>query len=577
MVQCENTAGSTTAISAGNIGLKDGATVLRSSAFAIYLSPSSPNNHKWWVGQAVEVSAPLNVVYTVTVLASQTGMNCESKIFAIAGVTASIVAGSSTACGTSDTTLATLISSGIAAGDNALITTFEMSNTGTPAARSIGAGDLKVKDPGGTAIGNNEFVMNFAGFGTTAGRYQTQLIPLFRVGDGANPTYGATCLASAGASINGLATIALVSLSPAGLAGAGFDGGSTAIGSSATTIGTLNPTNVPSGANVGVIASEQFADISSAVNIGVSANALQQAATSTGQTSNQFQETFPDNGGGEDGKGFALFNLFSAGSDNPSYRTQATASAASNLNGETKILIIRGTGTWSRSASDSYVFSDSPTRNGVSPRSISDSYTFSDLPQRMLQLGLAPADSFSFSDLAGSASSLPRSISDSFPISDLSSNQVLLSRVSSDLYSFAESAVRLVSFDRSAVDSLLLSEFSAGIVALSRGLVDDFGFADSALSNVQFTRAASDPFGFSDLTDRLAKLAGSASDTFSFSDLVARNLQIPTGLWMFLWLLLLLILLLLVLAIYQRRGSKGDSAREGQGNTPRGVLSIYAF
>jgi len=108
------------------------------------------------------------------------------------------------------------------------------------------------------------------------------------------------------------------------------------------TIATL-ATNIPSGSDAIVIASEQVDNTAAATNSILSGeDKLQQNDDGGTQTTNEYTLQYPVDGAGtDDGKCFALLNEFYPTPLYPTYKVKARAnSVPSYINGEAKILVL---------------------------------------------------------------------------------------------------------------------------------------------------------------------------------------------------------------------------------------------
>jgi len=119
-------------ITAGNLKLKNGSTVIASNEFEIKTG-SGDGKQPFHVLIARDAGAPANPTYDITALASGTGLNGEAKILVFNGLSSAIVDTGSVAIGTTRTVIGTATTT-FNAGDDVVIGTFGVSD---PAAGAI--------------------------------------------------------------------------------------------------------------------------------------------------------------------------------------------------------------------------------------------------------------------------------------------------------------------------------------------------------------------------------------------------------------------------------------------------------
>ena len=305
---------------------------------------------------ARDPGAAANQTYDVRATGSNTNTSGEVKILVINGPRASvgtaIPAGAVTVLptGGTATTVATLTTTfpGTAAVQNAvnlIVASVQIDATSGNNGRTIAAGGLRLMR-GATLIDSNQFQMVFRSNGNVNQEFSHLLVALDS-GAPANPTYSVTATPSNNNSFQAEAKIVAMQ----GPAGIFVDGGSVALGTAATTLGTAAtafPPLVP-GANVAVIATTQYvASVNAGGPFSIAAGAENVVYNAANQSINASQHFFcnTNTSNGEcDHIGDAMLWLqtFAAGNSrtSSSYAVRSAASAAASVNGETKILVIR--------------------------------------------------------------------------------------------------------------------------------------------------------------------------------------------------------------------------------------------
>lgn len=143
VVQLDNTAGGTRTISAGDLRLARGATLLSTNQFALNLARASRvNQGTAMLLLARDVGAPAGPVYTVSGMASNNGVNAEVKIAVLNGVLSDFLDGGSVAVATTATTMGALATT-FPAGENLVIASSQYENA-SGGARSILAGNERI-------------------------------------------------------------------------------------------------------------------------------------------------------------------------------------------------------------------------------------------------------------------------------------------------------------------------------------------------------------------------------------------------------------------------------------------------
>jgi hypothetical protein len=171
-----------------------------------------------------------------------------------------------------------------------------------------------------------------------------------------------------------------------------------------------------------------------------------------------------------------------------------------------------------RSASDAYVFSDSPSRMTLLPRAAGDSFSFSETAGRLVSLPRSPGDAFVFAESASTNLIFSRSAPDSFAFSDAATRGLVFGRGATDSFGFSDAPARSDILARSPGDSAPFSEVSSSMSAFTRVIGDSYSFLEATLSNAFFARSAGDAFAFSDVVTSMLLFSRSISDTFAFAE-----------------------------------------------------------
>lgn len=334
-----------TSIAASNLYLErvGGSGPLMSNSYSVALTSSFPGNQKWYALMGIDTSPPSSPTYFVNATAAATGISGEAKILVLNGVTGyQNQTGTEVYMTTSENTLVTQHTS-LPAGDNIVFAIFEARCTRTAKTTNYTITALRLKR-GSTTLSQSPYSTMMVGE-TSAYNLQVHLIPFVDFGAPANPTYVTTGTSDTNSYVAGKAKIVVFSR------GSWYalyaSGVSTLIDNSFETITTLS-TNIPSGSDAIVIASEQFNNtVTSTNSITNGENELQQNNNGSTQTTNEFTLQFQKFNGGsgtsyaDNGKSFALLNEFYPTPSNPPYEVIARGcSVPSYLYGEAKILVL---------------------------------------------------------------------------------------------------------------------------------------------------------------------------------------------------------------------------------------------
>ena len=334
VVEFQSTAN--TIILHGNLRLTRGGTTLMSNHYDLKLASTEPDSQKWYVLMDLDTSPGSNPTYDVRATAGATGIKGEAKILVINGASGSKAesAANVSISKTAETELASL-STSLPAGENIVFAICETANQAT-SARYLSVDSLK---RGSTLAGAELNLYHATKAGT--GCVQVYLIPYLDTGTPTNPTYTANAKGSTNWDIVGRAKI--VAFARGWWYACYADGGSITIPQTQpdTTMTTL-ATNIPSGSDAIVIASEQFDETAASTqSILNGEDKLQQNDDVTTQTTNEYTLRFPVHGGSDDGKCFALLNDFYPTPSFPTYKVKARANQVpSYMNGEAKILVL---------------------------------------------------------------------------------------------------------------------------------------------------------------------------------------------------------------------------------------------
>jgi len=182
----------------GNLRIKRGATVLTSNEYTYDLMKSgSAKSSQAILLLARDPGAPANPTYTVTTLASGTGVNGEAKILVLSAggtVQHALTDGTSVAIGTSETAFGTVATS-FPVGENVVIASNEYRNTGAGQVNIVASNSRIVQ--GGTSRASNAFDISLAP--VTAGQAGNVNEGLLwrQYGGPSNPSYDSRAAASA--------------------------------------------------------------------------------------------------------------------------------------------------------------------------------------------------------------------------------------------------------------------------------------------------------------------------------------------------------------------------------------------
>lgn len=341
VIQCQNTASGAADVAAAGFTINDGATVLRSNAFQYEFQKTADGAGatRTWVGIALESGAAAGVAYTASATASILGLNCAAQLLAINGVTGSSSNGVSTAISSASSTTLVTDATTFSAGNNVIFGTIETQNTGASAIEVAAGGMLLARSS--TTLSSNVFAIYHAASANATYDYQTQLLLAADPGVGANPSYNLQAKASA-AGVNGVANIVAINLDSSGLLEAFNNGGSTAVGTSQTTTGSVS-TTIGSGSTYAVVfGAVQFHNTgSTTVSTAAGGQVLQQNNVAATQAATIYSSAYSGNAANDDGRQITLVNSYSSIPSSPAYENKVTDSAAGvNAAGRTLVITL---------------------------------------------------------------------------------------------------------------------------------------------------------------------------------------------------------------------------------------------
>ncbi|MEM2160764.1 MAG: LamG-like jellyroll fold domain-containing protein, partial [Candidatus Nitrosotenuis sp.] len=347
-----------------NVGIFSSTTLLASGEFV--MPTSTTNQQQPYLVLDKDTGAAANPTYDVRGCRSGNTVNGEAKISAISGMYYNdYVDGVSTSItgGGGDITLAT-VSPTMPAGDNIVIATIQLSGA---TAQDLAAGNLKIKDGSGATVASNAYAISLGSAAPTT--VQTAALIGYVSSASANPTYSVT--ASIGTTINGEAKILVIQSGEAYYS----DGGTVAIGTSQTTIGTLN-TSFASGDEVVVVAVSQIDDSDTLVETLAATTGLVLQESGTTKAANQYiVQALAASGSAGDGTRFPLVWSGTTSSASPQYTVKATASAT-GLNADVQMIAFKV--QTPISLSESLSMTDTLTTNSEQSKSLSESLTLDD-------------------------------------------------------------------------------------------------------------------------------------------------------------------------------------------------------
>jgi hypothetical protein len=333
VVTFRNTSGNSVDISAGNLRLRRGATVLASNQDLIRVDgTTSPGNNDFPQETQYllyrDAGSAANPSYNVfTNGASSANATAEVKLLVI-NVTrsSSFQDGASVGIGAAATTLITH-ASGLPAGDNIVIAAVRLDNTAN-GVRSIAANALTLSR--GAALATNTYPIDLAR-ANRANRGTGFLLLGRDPGAPANSVYTVTATAG-NTGINGEVKIIVIN----GLLSA-RTAGAAAVGAAATTMANL-VTTLPAGENVVIVSSQYDNSAGGQRNIAQGAERIVFGGVS--QSSNPYEINLCTNGTGECDDFTSGLIWHQAGADsNPSYLVDAAANNT-GINGSSQILVM---------------------------------------------------------------------------------------------------------------------------------------------------------------------------------------------------------------------------------------------
>lgn len=320
-------------IAAGNLQLLRNGTAVASNQFIIDVGGYPPSNNNFPQETQYllfrDANAPANASYSATAAATNTNINAELKLIVLNGFEPNTFQdGGGVAMGTTTTTLITHNST-VPAGNNAVLAVVQMDNTAGGGPRTILAGNLRLAR-GATVLSTNQFNLSLARQ-SRVNQGTAMLLLGLDAGAPANPSYTVTGLAS-NTGVNAEVKIVVFS----GITSALFDGNSIAIGTTATTTGTL-ATMFPAGENI-VIASTQYENTAGGLRI-IAAGGEELMYGGVAQASSAFDIDLCS--GTVECNDFdkGLMWRHAASPPSPSYAIRARANNT-GISGETKILAL---------------------------------------------------------------------------------------------------------------------------------------------------------------------------------------------------------------------------------------------
>lgn len=266
IVSLENSTNNIRNITAGNLRIMRGATILSSTQYISRLGGNGAPSANSFARETVvllarDLAAPANATYRIYARASGNGVSGEAKVLIINNPPAQgFVDGGANNSINNAPAGTNLVNTAFAlpAGAKLVIAAVQFYNQNNPAGtiRSVAAGNLQLRR-GATVLAANQFAIDHAGNAAANSSTGLLLLGLDAVAP-ANPTYTVNARATGGTNLRGEAKLIVLG----SLTGATFDGGAVPVAAADTVIGSL-ATTIPAGEQV-VIAATQYQNTAAA-------------------------------------------------------------------------------------------------------------------------------------------------------------------------------------------------------------------------------------------------------------------------------------------------------------------------
>jgi hypothetical protein len=370
----------------------------------------------------------------------------------------------------------------------------------------VGAENIKLK-AGGSVVSSNQF-----NIGSYRDVYPLRAsLAYLDVPASSSQTYSVEVTNGASVAHNCYAEVAAFKVSD----GAFLDGGSVAVATTQTTVGSLSTSLSGDVAVIALAAAERTATTDGSTFAANSGVVLQRDNSATGQIANLlawyiFRTSYNARGGV-----LPMFR-YDQGVSNPSYQVKMTA-ASGTPNGEAKIVAftISLPQRVARTVSEQVAALDAASRGASMTRMASEAVAITDIAQalRRLLTTVLLSDSAAAADAPTRTPNYARASAELVSAADAAARQGLLRRALAELAGAADSAKRLASMARLVAEAMAVSDAVLAGFGYLRLLAEAVAAGDGASRMSAYYRALLESLSSSDLAGRVSAYLRSALDS----------------------------------------------------------------
>ncbi len=465
-------------ILAGNIKIKDGATVIVSNPYAMILGTAASTSIQQILLVGREAGAGLNPTYTVTITGGATGGSAVARVLAFQPITSAFLSGTSTAVGTTATNLGTLTTT-LSSGETVIIGSAQFKDATAGIETYAAATGFQLKNTNNRVSVNNTMQMEaMAAAGSASDSFNHALI-WRNATESANPSY----LLQAAASATG-----------------------------------QNGQEMLVAFKVGSIFSQSLAETSTFSDSRVSnpTKVAPETVTSSDGMNKSPNKVAPETVTSSDGIAKSASKFLT---ENISL-TDAVSFAAQFIKNITDSLLFADTNirAFSKKLNDQITLSDTVDHTGTFFRTFTEMINYNDNIGKAVSKVVAEA--MNLGDTTSKSLAISRTLSETLTLADNTSKTT--AKVVMDTFTLADTTAKTGTFSRTLSESIGIADTIAKLGAFSRTFTESIGMADTITKTASFFKTISESITLADTVSKTGTFFRTMTESIGVADAIAK-------------------------------------------------------